>query len=150
MAVSQNETSEHSSGANPVMPGKILQVPSAESNRVLYLDATPGIEHVYAVFSATQWLELERALSHPAVAPARPGENRPDAPLLVATVRSPNGLSVRGVGGTRLTTGEIGASFIVQRTEGQKKWSLPVAADPIQASGSFLVIERWFKHVDLR
>ncbi|MGA2065020.1 MAG: TIR domain-containing protein [Thermoguttaceae bacterium] len=143
----KNATSKHSSGSNPVEARKVLQVPSVELDRVLFLDTTPGIEHVYAVFSATPWAELERALSHPKPAPEKPGR-RPDPSLLAATVRSPNGLALRGVGGTRLTTGAIGDSFVVQRMEGQKSWSLPLASDPILAGGSFLVIERWFEHVE--
>lgn len=144
----KNETSAYSSGANPVTPGNVLQIPAAESDAVLFLDTTAGIEHIYAVFSAAPWPELERALVHPGIAPAGPDEKIPQAPPLLATIQRPNGLSVRGVGGTRPTTGAPRESFVVERTEGPQHWSLPVTAEQIQASGTLLVVERWFKHVD--
>lgn len=143
----KNETSAYSSGYNPVKSGKVLQVPSAESERVLFLDKSQGIEHIYTVFSATQWPELERALSHAEVVPTRSDEKRADAPLSQTLVESPNGLLSRGVGGTRPVPGDASVSFVVQRTEAQGNWSLPVSTVPIRANGAFLVVERWFRHV---
>ena len=142
----QNKTSSYSSGSNPVKPQEILQVPSAGSKRVLFLDDNVGIEHIYAVFSATRWPELEEALGRPA-GPSAHTESEPH--LLATVVRAPNGLAGRGVGGVRVEeslTG-VGASFIVERTDRTQTYSLPVSAQPLQASGSFLVVERWFRHV---
>jgi hypothetical protein len=144
----RNETSDYSSGANPVVPGKVLQVPSASTNRVLFLDTTVGVEHIYSVFSATPWPEFQQALEHPdASSPSPPNEKPPAILLQTAAIRSPIGLATRGVGGARPKTADVPTSFSVERTEGQRNWRLAVTAQPIQASGSFLVIERWFRHV---
>ena len=146
----ENETCSYSSGCNPVRPDEILQVPSAESDRVLFLDDTAGVEHIYTVFSATGWPDLEDALSGPVESPAPPPATGPGARLPVMTVRSPNGLLGRGVGGARVqtSTGQIAKSFLVQRTDRDQTCSLPISTQPLQASGRLLVIERWFKHVN--
>jgi hypothetical protein len=125
-----------------------LQVPSAESDLVLFLDNTTGIEHIYTVFSATRWPDLEDALARSAESPAAPPATRTDVPLAATTVRSPNGLLVRGVGGVRVdkSAGQVTESFLVQRTDRDQTYSLPISTEPLRASGAFLVIERWFRH----
>ena len=109
-------------------------MPSAESGSTLYLDTTVGIEHIYAVFSATRWPRLEGALARPLPA----GE---DLPPLEETsrgvVESPNALGLRGVGGVRPPTSprdESGSSSV---------------GDRFQSDGYFLVLEHWFRHVGL-
>ena len=144
----ENATTPFSSGVNPVVPRRVLQVPSADSKQVLFLDRTPGIEHIYAVFSAMRWPELEEAL-------ARPGGTHPQAggadsltAIGTTPVESPNGLQVRGVGGTHEATTGLANTFTVERNDAKQKWSLPVAPPPWAATGSFLVVERWFRHVE--
>ena len=143
-----NETTEFSSGINPLEPKVVVQVPSAEQQRVLFLDRTVGVEHVYAVFSSVRWPALEQALMRadqpPSVRQA-PGEH---PALLAVSVRSPNGLLGRGVGGTRPETSpsDVAASFLVERSDRNNTFRLPLSPSPVQASGSFLVIERWFRH----
>jgi hypothetical protein len=87
----KNENFQFSSGANPVKPSQSLQIPSA-AKKAFFLDDNTGIEHIYVVFSANRWPELEAALSRPL----------PSAPVgtAVAVVEVPNGLQSRGVGGT--------------------------------------------------
>jgi hypothetical protein len=58
----RNVSSQYSTGANPVGLGQVIQIPPPEKGE-LYLDATTGVEHVYAVLAATRWPELETALS---------------------------------------------------------------------------------------
>lgn len=145
----ENETSVHSSGTNPLEPEMVVQVPSVESKRVLYLDTTPGIEHIYAVFCAARWPELEEALARPVPPPASPSAE-PSQSLLAIAVRTPNGLATRGVGGTRPegSFSELAASFLVPCTDRDNTYQLPLSPQPVQASGPFLVIERWFRHVE--
>jgi len=142
----ENETSDLSSGINPLESEVVVQVPSLEEKRVLFLDSTEGIEHIYTVFSSTPWPELEEVLARP----GRPWPVSPptDAGPAQVAVRSPNGLLVRGVGGARVikTTDQIAEPFLVQRTDRDKTYSLPISTELLQASGSFLVIERWFRH----
>jgi hypothetical protein len=108
----KNESSSLSSGSNPVSAGETITVPDADSKRSLFLDKTIGVEHIYAVVSATQWPELENALARPALASA------------ATTVRQPNRLALRGVGGARVTD----------------------ASQPVESTGTVLVVERWFNH----
>jgi serine/threonine protein kinase len=137
-----NNASEFSSGANPVTPGQVLQMPAA-GKKAFYLDATAGIEHVYAVFSATRWPDLEAALSKPS-APLVP------AGSTIALVQEPNALQTRGIAGLDDITSAAGApvSFSVERIQDGKTCKLYVEGRPLQASGAFLVLERWFRHVN--
>jgi hypothetical protein len=107
----RNDSSRVSSGANPLPAGQMVRIPSGASQTALYLDDVTGVEHIYAVFSAAQWPELERALAQPGRAGA-------------VSVLQPNALQLRGVAGARETSG----------------------AEPLEATGSVLVIERWFHH----
>src|SRR5437016_6327248 len=90
----QNESSTNSSGINPVAPGQLLSVPPAGSSNAFYLDANAGIEHIYAVFSATRWPALEEALPKP------PPAKVPGQMAHGTRVQEPNRLGLRGVGGT--------------------------------------------------
>jgi serine/threonine protein kinase len=144
----KNESSHFSSGSNPVQSGEIVQIPSTESNQVLFLDRSTGIEHLYAVFSSTQWTDLERALANPG--PTQPEVKPPNGDLMTTAIRSPNRLLNRGVGGVRVDKSlqNVAEKFVVQRKEKGQTISLPISVEPIQSSGSFMVLERWFKHVD--
>jgi TIR domain-containing protein/uncharacterized protein DUF4384 len=117
----------HSSGANPVETGQVIRMPPADEGVVFYLDATPGVEHVYAVLSATRWPELEVAFESRA---------SPDGRRLASRVEDPNELRNRGIGGTRPAT--------LPPRVGE---ATPLAADEFAASGRLLVVERWIKHV---
>lgn len=143
----KNTTSQYSSGANPVEPQEVLQVPPSDANRVLFLDRNLGVEHVYTVFSMVRWPALETALGRPSEPTAAPASGRPDASLPALAVQSPNGLQLRGVGGSRLKAGTTPVSFTVDRAQGSHQWSVPVSGQPLEAAGSFLVIERWFNHI---
>jgi hypothetical protein len=144
----KNDTSPYSSGSNPVKSEEIVQTPSAESPKVLYLDRNTGVEHLYAVFSSTQWPDLEQALANPG--PNAPETKPSNADLLAADIRSPNGMLNRGVGGVRdeESLKNISMKFTVERTEKDHTLSLPVSTEPLQSTGSFMVIERWFRHVN--
>ena len=72
----RSATSPLSHGSNPLVSGQSIQVPSAESGSTLYLDTTVGVEHVYAVFSATRWPRLEGALARPLPAGEEPQLSR--------------------------------------------------------------------------
>jgi hypothetical protein len=121
----------HSSGTNPVEAGQGTQMPPADEGRVFYLDATPGVEHVYAVLSATRWPELESALA------SRASPDRQLPP--VSRVEEPNNLRSRGIGGTRPETLSVSLGKV-----------LPVSGDEFAGSGRLLVVERWLRHVDAR
>jgi hypothetical protein len=122
-----NRTTPVSHGTNPLAAGAAARIPSPESPSSLYLDNTVGFEHVYAVFSATRWLRLEDALSRPAPAgwPEGDGSTR-------GVVEAPVGLGLRGVGGVR-TDAPVGTA---------------PSGDRFQGDGYFLVLERWFRHVE--
>jgi hypothetical protein len=123
---------EYSSGGNPVKAGQDVQIPPANKH-AFYLDTSTGAEHLYVVFSATRWPALEEAL-------ARPGaEERPVPPGFVENGRLAS--ANRGVGG--VAEDEPGLPF-ERVTEGQQ---LTLSADTFEGKGSFLVVERWFRHV---
>ncbi len=130
----RNATSPHSYGSNPLVSGQSIQVPSTESGSTLYLDSTVGVEHIYAVFSATRWPRLEGALARPLPA----GEDlAPPEETSRGVVESPNAIGLRGVGGERPQTSlgdESGSSS---------------GGDRFQGDGYFLVLERWIRHVGL-
>ena len=139
----RNNQSRFSTGLNPLVARQTVQIPSADRSEFLFLDNTTGVEHIYAVFSAARWPELEEALSKPeALAPS-------SASILGATVQEPNGLRVRGVGGTRISakTSDVEVKSSVERVQQGTTFALPFTSRPLEASGSYLVEERWFKHV---
>lgn len=142
----RNPTTSFSCGANPVVPNQPLQIPPAEVGRAFFLDQNTGIEHVYVVFSAARWTELERSLARKTdVALA---SNTPQLPLRGVSVREPLMLATRGIGGMRPSAPST-APLAVQRVEKGQALSLPVIAVPLVADGSVLVVERWFRHVAL-
>jgi len=129
-----------STGRNPVAGGSVVQIPSEQADRVLFLDRRTGVEHVYAVFSAERWPELERALG--------PAETPTSSTAVVAgppgagLIGRPNGMRLRGVGGVRPAQ-----TVTVQRLHGRRRVKLALTGPAWEASGSFLVVERWFRHV---
>jgi hypothetical protein len=148
----RNETFAFSAGRNPVEAGTIVQVPSTDSDRVLYLDDATGIEHIYAVFSATLWPELEQALAGEPSKPPAGGAGTTPGALVVVAVEQPNGLQMRGIAGVRkaATSGAAAEAFTVERAAGGRIQSVSVPANTYRATGSFLVVERWFRHVSAR
>jgi hypothetical protein len=129
----RNESSAASSGSNPLAVGQSIRVPGSDSgeSQSLYLDTTVGVEHVYAVFSATRWPRLEQALAR----------SLPIAEVTVGAVATrgvidePSALGLRGVGGVR-TDAPAGGGLD----------PTPVG-DRLQGESYFLVLERWFRHV---
>jgi len=138
----QNPTSSFSSGSNPVAAAQTIQLPAKETGRVFYLDTNTGIEHIYAVFSASRWPELEAALAEPSPAPMLSQTTR-----LAMRVEQPNQLGTRGVGGTRI---DPQASTALDHSQNGKTYHLTLSQQVLQASAPFMVIERWFRHVEER
>lgn len=136
----QNSQSKFSVGSNPLMARQIVQIPPAKADRLFYLDNMTGIEHLYAVFSATRWKALEDALANPSAIRSA---------LTDASVQEPNGLGSRGIEGTAENKQEIDAESMLplELAQDGKTLTLPFGGKVLQASGSFLVEERWFKHV---
>ena len=156
----ENPYSAFSSGGNPLSAGQIVQVPPKVGGKVLTLDRITGVEHVYFVFSATRWGELESALAAPTTTQPSPSLSqlavRGAARELgngIGIVQAPNHLGLRGVG-------EVKAS-----EQGPPELDLMgLFATPVPESGSgsativtdvkaaqnaqpVVVIERHFKHV---
>jgi hypothetical protein len=128
----RNATSPVSGGSNPLAAGQSICVPTPDSGTSMYLDTTVGIEHVYAVYSATQWPRLEGALGR------SPPVEEQAASVAVATrglIDEPNELGLRGVGGVRKDAA-AGAGA-----------DSPPVGDRFQGESYFVVLERWFRHV---
>ncbi len=140
----ENNAVPFSSGSNPVKPEQILQVPSSDKS-AFFLDTTTGIEHIYVVFSATRWLELETALSKPA-SPSLPSSST------FAAVQNPNNLRSRGVQSTRVHAAKVNMAdaLSAERVYQGAAYKLPITGQPLEASGTFFVVERWFRHVNTR
>jgi TIR domain-containing protein/uncharacterized protein DUF4384 len=117
----RNATSRHSSGSNPLATGQPIRVPATGA---LFLDTTVGVEHLYAVYSATRWPRLEDAL----------GRTPPPAEATRGVVQAPNALGLRGVGGVSPDDSPGGVSMV------------PAVGDRFQGNGYFLILERWFRH----
>ena len=142
----ENESSPFSSGSNPLKNKQFIHVPAAELEQALYLDTTIGIEHIYVVFSAARWDRLENALARepaPTVPPRPAGGATSD---WTATVQQPNGLQLRGVGGVT-PIGETQSPDVIQIGAQDGVQTVAFHAGLLRASGSFLVLERWFRHV---
>jgi hypothetical protein len=140
----QNNQSKFSVGSNPLMARQTIQIPAADQDRLFYLDKATGIEHVYAVFSATRWTALEDALANPA-----PSTSATRSALSDTSIQEPNGLGLRSIGGTSEYKQKIDLSNLLplEGVEEGKKFTLPFSSKPLEATGFFLVEERWFKHV---
>jgi hypothetical protein len=130
----RNETSAASSGSNPLEVGQSIRVPGSDSgaSQSLYLDTTVGVEHVYAVFSATRWPRLEQALAR-----SLPIEEEATAGAVAmrGVIDEPSALGLRGVGGVRKDAPTAGGL------------NPPPVGDRFQGESYFLVLERWFRHV---
>jgi len=142
----RNESSAYSCGENPLKAGQVVQVPAADARKVLFLDTRTGVEHIYAVFSASRWPELEKALAEKAPPERPPATPAPSTALIAMVVKEPNGLLLRGIGGTR-PGGEAVAPIAMQRLDKDGALTFYVAEEPLSASGTFLVVERWFRHM---
>lgn len=135
----QLEGCKLSRGQNPVIPNQIKIFPPEGSQRPFYLDEVTGVEHLYAVFSASRWTELEEVLS----AAESGSDQRPDV-LIASTsvqVKAPLGIT-RGIGGQRL----VSTDAVLDLSQIQSsKAVLPGNIET--AAGSFVVLERSFYHV---
>ncbi|MDA1277918.1 MAG: DUF4384 domain-containing protein [Verrucomicrobia bacterium] len=138
----QNQDSNFSSGTNPVRTGQVIQMPATDGDQVLYLDRTTGVEHIYAVFSAAAWPELEQALKSSGT------PTGVELTRIAARVEAPNGLRTRGVGGIRTNLASTGISPSTNRVHQGQNHQLSLGGQVLEATGSFLALERWFKHVD--
>ena len=145
----KNPSSAFSCGSNPVAAGQTLQVPAPEARQALYLDGTTGIEHVYAVFSATRWPDLEVALVRAQPLSLAPAPEGGVGPFYSSAVQEPNGLRLRGVGGASPIEGSDAeaATLRIRLGADGKGEAVAVAPEMFEATGSFLVVERWFRHV---
>jgi hypothetical protein len=119
----------------------LLQIPPAEQGRALYLDSTTGIEHIYVVLSATRWPALEDTLA-----------KAPAGAVAARSVQEPNRLRQRGIGGTRPAAGAAGLADLItlERVHDGATHTVSVGGERFAATGSFLVVERWFRHVAAR
>ena len=129
----RNDASAYSAGSNPLAGGQSVRVPEDHSGLALTLDRTEGVEHVYFVFTAEPWPELERALAdRPLTLALRGGGERAGA----ASVAEPNRLGLRGVGGTAVAADALPAAEMLQGKGVEAA-----------ATGPLVVVERWFRHV---
>lgn len=131
-----NTTTDLSSGSNPVTASEIIQLPPSGKKHVFYLDSMTGTEHIYAVFCATRWEALEKALSL-----------APPASLAAVVVHQQFGLT-RGISATRPTASNtsIDPAFSFDRADDGETITLRLTSQPVEASTSFVVVERWFRH----
>jgi len=138
----QNSVSRFSSGANPVIPRAVIRVPPEKK---LYLDKTVGVEHIYAVLSATPWAELEKLLSNPAA--PRPS---PQVAQLRGMVQQPNQLRLRGIEGDRFNPAVVNVDDVLppEPADVAKVSSASLGTKAFRATGWLLVVERWFRHED--
>jgi hypothetical protein len=122
----------YSSGANPVRAGHPVQVPSADRH-AFYLDANTGAEHLYIVFGAARWPALEDALARSGPEDLPVPAAYPDDGRLAATDR--------GVGGVA----HDDPPLPFERVAEKEAFNLPAVT--FEGTHSFLVVERWFRHV---
>jgi hypothetical protein len=131
----KNDSCAVSSGVNPVRADSVVQIPPS-SGHALFLDDHTGTEHVFAVFSARRWEALEQALSR-----EMPG---PTTLVASGTQHAIFREATRGVGGIAevAPSGEI--SCLVDGDQVRLTPTSPI----YEASGPFMVVSRWFHHVD--
>ena len=103
----QNDGCKFSSGTNPVKPDQALQMPSADK-APFTLDRTVGSEHVYAIFSANRWPELEASLSKPSQPLIRSGST-------VVLVEEANRSQSRGIEEVDGPLRASGALLVIER-----------------------------------
>ena len=130
----RNSPTDVSSGANPAPAGQRVQIPPQDRQTALNLDRNVGVEHLVAVFSAARWPELEAALDKAARADAK------DASVTAALDLT------RGVGEERPIDPENKQS-VAARISGEDA-SLCLEGRQQAAAGSFLIVSRWFRHID--
>src|SRR5207247_10750297 len=115
----------------------------SESPRAFYLDQTIGMEHVFAVLSATKWFQLEEALEKETGAAPSPELAKSIFTMLDRIGSEPDGRKLRGVGGTHEV--QLGPMELIIGTDrhkaGQTKRIQYEAADSSAAVG------RWFRHL---
>ena len=127
----------HSRGSNPVAPLQLITLPSTEE--AYNLDQITGVEHLYAVFSAVRWPELETVL-------IESGLRQQKASLVAARVEKPNDLRLRGVSGIHT---DPGAASLIQALENPQSLQQDSLEAPVfESTESFMVIERWFNHLE--
>ena len=68
--------------------------------------------------------------------------------LLARRVEQPNGLLTRGVGGTRTNAEAIDVIGALGRIHPGQGQPLNVASPAMESTGSFLALERWFRHTE--
>jgi hypothetical protein len=147
----RNPNWKRSHGLNPVRAGDVVSVPASEG-RALFLDATLGVEHVYAVISPTAWPKLADALGRAAgIAPGPVPAQAGGEGFMQGLIQAPNRL-----GGYAEGDGGGGASSDVAATPPSR---LPYSNSDSRApageratanastAASHVVVERWFKHV---
>ena len=121
----QNPTCDFSSGSNPSLASKGVQLPPGSSDG-FELDDTVGIEHLYVAASPTRWENLEQQLLQMANKVVTKGK-----------VTEPFALKTRGVKGIRrLPAGDTDAESSDNETS---LW--------IEGQGGAVVQEIWFRHV---
>lgn len=125
----KNNTFAGSTGMNPVVPRSPIRIPEEGG---LFLDNNIGLEHVYFVFAASPWHELEKELGTPRNSAAYPSTTL----ALDRGIQSPLNRGTRGVGGVASDTSTV------EKT--QLKDSVFPAS--LKAESSLLVFERWFRH----
>jgi hypothetical protein len=122
-----------SSVTNPIAANETVVIPT-KPNGTLFLDPVVGTEHLYIVYCQTAWGELEQRLAAADADPrTQPGKAFP-----------PNfGFLDRGTKGTYPAT-----NATVRRYFKNLKWAqAEIASQPLRATNSDVVIERWFRHV---
>jgi len=138
----RNDSSKFSSGSNPIVTEQVIQVPD---KRVLFLDQTAGIEHIYTIFAASRWPELEVALYRESAVSFLAGSQSKQR-----SVKEPNAMSHRGVAGTRFNppSGDPEKSPSLKQILDCGSRPLPSGSELYTARGSFIVLERWLTHVE--
>jgi len=147
----KNRSSALSYGRNPVRERQLIQLPPADSNQAFFLDSTVGIEHVYVVFSVTEWTELTKALTQSAFPPRDDNPSYTDKLIVVESnkVSTPFKLSFRGVGGVeeRKSLVHTRETFSVSRIHNGRDYTTQLRSQPIESSDQLLVVERWLHHI---
>jgi len=133
----RNDACNLSSGANPVAAGGFIQTP--ENRKKAYvLDNHVGMEHVYFVFSSKPCRELEKVLTNCAKEFDPAGHA---SAIEVGCVFGSKDIEIY-----RPTVFPDDARTACGDKPGEPR---PKVAEAV-AGGSFMVIERWFNHVDAR
>ena len=137
--------SPHSSGSNPVRADQKIVLPVASE---FYLDATPGVEHLYAVFSSEPLPNLERAVAIACRDSAKSITLSANVQPTAGKIQEPNRFGLRGVGGS--DPSPAGAELLERLFGGANveasSWKSDEDGRLFAATNSILVVERWFYH----